>query len=140
MNSPDRPDGLLRAAAARKPEKLALESAGDSLTYGELDAAADRVAAALADLGVEVGDRVGIRLEKGIEAIVGLYGAMRAGAAYVPLDPGAPPQRPPYIPTDREIAALIPDPQQIPALRGLDPPAPPRGIASGPPPPAGFLG
>jgi L-proline---[L-prolyl-carrier protein] ligase len=139
VNAPDRLDGLLRAAAAMRPDKPALESAAHSISYAELDAAADRVAAALADLGVSVGDRVGIRLEKGIEAITGLYGAMRAGAAYVPLDPGAPPKRTAYIATDCEIAALISDAEQIAALREIDQAAAPRGIACAPSAPEGFV-
>jgi L-proline---[L-prolyl-carrier protein] ligase len=133
-------DQLLRAAAARHPDKMAIESDRGSLTFGALDAAADRVAAALADQGVRMGDRVGIQLLKSIEAVVALYGAMRAGAAYVPLDATAPAGRAAYIATDCEIAALISEPSSIAALRDLDPAAAPRGIACGSPCPDGFTG
>lgn len=133
-------DHLLRAAAERRPDKMAIESDQGSLTFGGLDTAADRVAAALADLGVGLGDRVGIHLEKSLEAVVSLYGAMRAGAAYVPLDATAPPARTAYIATDCDIAALISAPSLIAALRDVDPAAAPRGIACGSPCPDGFTG
>jgi amino acid adenylation domain-containing protein len=140
MNYAQRLDHLLRAAAERSPDKVAIKSDQGSLTFGALDAAADRVAAELAEQGVRLGDRVGIHLEKSIEAAISLYGAMRAGAAYVPLDATAPPTRTAYIATDCEIAALISTPSLIAALRDVDPAAAPRGIACGPPGPDGFTG
>jgi L-proline---[L-prolyl-carrier protein] ligase len=140
MDYAHRLDHLLRAAAERSPDKVAIESDRGSLTFGALDAAADRVAAELAKQGVGLGDRVGIHLEKNLEAVVSLYGAMRAGAAYVPLDATAPPARTAYIATDCDIAALISAPSMIAALRDVDPVAAPRGIACGLPCPDGFTG
>jgi L-proline---[L-prolyl-carrier protein] ligase len=140
MDYAQRLDHLLRAAAERSPDKIAIESDQGSLTFGALDAAADRVAAELAEQGVRVGDRVGIHLEKILEAVVSLYGAMRAGAAYVPLDATAPPARTAYIAIDCDIAALISTPSLIAALREMDPAAAPRGIACGLPCPDGFTG
>ena len=104
MDYAHRLDHLLRAAAERSPDKIAIESDRGSLTFGALDEAADRVAGELAEQGVRLGDRVGIHLEKSLEAVVSLYGAMRAGAAYVPLDATAPPARTAYIATDCDIA------------------------------------
>ena len=140
MDYAHRLDHLLRAAAERSPDKIAIESDQGSLTFGALDEAADRVAGELAEQGVRLGDRVGIHLEKSLEAVVSLYGAMRAGAAYVPLDATAPPARTAYIATDCDIAALISEPSLIAALRGVDPAAAPRGIACGSPCPDGFAG
>jgi len=140
MDYAHRLDHLLRAAAERSPDKIAIESDHGSLTFGALDKAADGVAAELAEQGVGLGDRVGIHLEKNLEAVVSLYGAMRAGAAYVPLDATAPPSRTAYIATDCDIAALISEPSLIAALRGVDPAAAPRGIACGSPCPDGFTG
>jgi amino acid adenylation domain-containing protein len=131
-------DQLLRAAAARWPDKVALESEESSLTYASLDAAADRIASALIDKGVGIGDRVGIHLEKSVEAVASLYGIMRAGAAYVPMDPSAPAVRTGYIATDCGVAALVSDPARIAALRDVDPAAAPGGIACGSPCPDGF--
>ncbi len=140
MDYAHRLEHLLRAAAERSPDKIAIESDQGSLTFGALDEAADRVAGELAEQGVGLGDRVGIHLEKSLEAVVSLYGAMRAGAAYVPLDATAPPSRTAYIATDCDIAALISEPSLIAALRGVDPAAAPRGIACGSPCPDGFTG
>jgi amino acid adenylation domain-containing protein len=131
-------DHLLRAAAERTPEKTAIDSDQGSLTFGALDAAADRVAAELAQQGVGLGNRVGIHLEKSLEAVASLYGAMRAGAVYVPLDATAPPARTAYIATDCDIAALISTPSLIAAVREVEPAAAPRGIACGLPCPDGF--
>ncbi len=128
MEGGKRLDELLRAAASRWPDRLAIESGGDELTYRELDVAADRIAATLQDQGVRPGDRVGIHLPKSIEAVVSLYGVMRAGAAYVPLDSAAPPARTAYIAADCGLSALISDQPLIDALRRADPAVVQKGI------------
>ncbi len=81
---------LLERSAERVPDRVALVDEDRQLTYAELDAAANQMANLLRELGVRKGDRVGLYLEKSQEAIVGLYGIMKAGAAYVPIDPNAP--------------------------------------------------
>jgi amino acid adenylation domain-containing protein len=81
---------LLTASAARHPDRTAVVDGERSLTYRELDAAANRCSQLLVRSGVEPGDRVGLFLEKSMEALVGIYGILRAGATYVPLDPAAP--------------------------------------------------
>src|SRR2546423_9859878 len=84
---------LLARAAGSDPEREAVRCAGTSLTYGELEAASNGVARALIAGGVRRGDRVGIHLSKRVESVAAVYGAMKAGAAYVPLDPKAPLRR-----------------------------------------------
>ncbi len=82
---------LLDEAAARCPEGVAVEDeAGRSATYGELARMADRLATRLARWGVGPGDRVGLFLPKSIEAVAAIHGTLKAGAAYVPVDPTAP--------------------------------------------------
>ena len=82
---------LLDEAAARRPDHPAVEDElGRSLTYAELARAADRLATRLARWGVSRGDRVGLFLPKGLEAVAAIHGILRAGAAYVPVDPTAP--------------------------------------------------
>ena len=81
---------LLAEAAARQPQRPAVASDGCLLTYQELDRLSNKVARALLRLGVASGDRVGILAPKSAAAVVGLYGALKAGACYVPLDPKAP--------------------------------------------------
>jgi amino acid adenylation domain-containing protein len=132
-------DQLLRQAATIHPDNRAVEHEGESLTYEQLDRAADRIAAALAEQGVGIGDRVGIQLPKSITALASIYGAMRAGAAYVPIDVASPPARCAYIATNCSISALVSDPARIAALRQADPAAAPAGICRGDPAPSGFV-
>ncbi|HEX6202795.1 MAG TPA: amino acid adenylation domain-containing protein, partial [Thermoanaerobaculia bacterium] len=86
-------DALVAEQAARRPSRVAVEGLGEALTYGELLARADAVAAALARAGVAPGEAVGVCLERSPELVVALLGVLRAGAAYVPLDPEYPPAR-----------------------------------------------
>ena len=67
------------------------------ITYRELDALSDRLRDRLRALGVRRGDRVGIYMRKSIDAVAAIFGILKAGAAYVPVDPGAPPARNAYI-------------------------------------------
>ncbi|HZO77140.1 MAG TPA: amino acid adenylation domain-containing protein [Solirubrobacteraceae bacterium] len=136
---PYRLDQLLRAAAERVPQGRAVESDGAAVTYAELDRAADNVAAALVGQGVGIGDRVGVHVPKSIETVASIYGIMRAGAAYVPIDIASPPTRAAYIATNCAISALVSDPGRIAALREVDLAAAPRGICLGDPAPPDFV-
>ncbi len=77
--------------AAARPRAVAVEHAGDSLSYGELDQQADRLAARLIRLGVRPGERVALFTRRSIPLLVGLLGTLKAGAAYVPQDVGTTP-------------------------------------------------
>jgi amino acid adenylation domain-containing protein len=77
------------------------------MSYGELDRAANRIGRALVEAGVGPGDRVGIWLEKSPHAVAAMQGALRIGAAYVPLDPFAPPSRIRGIVRDCGMAAVV---------------------------------
>lgn len=99
---------LLEEAAGRVPDRLAVEDeAGRSLTYAELARAADRLAARLARWGVGRGDRVGLFLPKGLESVASIHGILRAGAAYVPVDPTAPAVRGAGILADAQVRAAV---------------------------------
>lgn len=98
---------LLTGSAERVPERTAAVDSDGSVTYADLDARSTRLAHVLRDAGVRPGDRVGLYLPKSIDAIAGLYGIMKAGAAYVPLDPVAPAARLAYIMRNCDIRALI---------------------------------
>ena len=98
----------LAAAAARFADKPAIIEPGiGSITYRGLDELSDRVRDALAMLGVRRGDRVGFALRKSIDAIAVIYGILKAGAAYVPVDPSAPASRCAYILANCAVSALI---------------------------------
>ena len=99
--------GHLEASATAHPDRRAVTDEARSLTYAELEASANRVAHLLLDLGVSRGDRVGLFLDKSIESIVGAYGVLKAGAAYVPLDPNAPVARLSYIVGDCGMRVLL---------------------------------
>ena len=98
---------LLEASAAAGPERIAVVDGPRSLTYGELDRRANGLAHLLRDRGVAHGDRVGLLLDKSIESLVGIYGVLKAGAAYVPFDPNAPVARLGYIARDAGIHCLL---------------------------------
>jgi L-proline---[L-prolyl-carrier protein] ligase len=100
-------DQLVARAAQAHGDRDAVAMEGHTLSWGALDALANQVARALDMLGVRAGDRVGLWLPKSPEAVAALYGIMRAGAAYVPVDPGAPPARLAWIARDCQLAALV---------------------------------
>ncbi|MES1245675.1 MAG: non-ribosomal peptide synthase/polyketide synthase, partial [Acidobacteriota bacterium] len=84
---------LFEEQAARTPTAAAVVCGEESLSYGELERRSALLARRLAGLGVGPEARVGLLTEPSIERIVGLLGVLRAGAAYVPLDPEHPPAR-----------------------------------------------
>ncbi|MFJ9902463.1 amino acid adenylation domain-containing protein [Streptomyces sp. NPDC101152] len=75
------------------PESVAVTDARGDLTYRELDARADRLAAVLRAAGAGRDQRVGLCVERGRDLIVGLLGILKAGAGYVPVDPAYPAER-----------------------------------------------
>jgi amino acid adenylation domain-containing protein len=99
---------LLAASARRFPDKIAVTVPhGPSLSYRELDALSDRVRDRLASLGVRQGDRVGMRLHKSVDGVAALFGIMKAGAAYVPVDAESPVARGAYILNDCQVRAVV---------------------------------
>lgn len=84
---------LVAMVAGRSPESVAIVAGEDTVTYGELYRRAEALAARLTSLNVQPGDRVGLALERGIDAVVAILAVNIAGAAYVPLDLGLPVQR-----------------------------------------------
>ena len=100
---------LLTEAAARQPQRPAVASGDCLLTYQELDQLSNKVARALLRLGVAPSDRVGILAPKSAAAVVGLYGALKSGACYVPLDPKAPAERLTHIARDSGATVIVAD-------------------------------
>jgi amino acid adenylation domain-containing protein len=107
---------LLEQAAERLPGGEAVRCRGIGLTYAELDAASTGLACTLREAGVERGDRVAISTPKCVEAIVAVYGVLKAGAVCVPLDPHAPTIRRSLVANDCAIAAQITTPARATAL------------------------
>ncbi|MEV7599737.1 amino acid adenylation domain-containing protein [Kitasatospora sp. NPDC089797] len=81
---------LVERQARRAPQAVAVRCGAAELTYGELDARADRLAAHLAASGLAPGGRAAVALGRGTEVYVALLAVLKAGAAFVPLEPTAP--------------------------------------------------
>ena len=100
------PDLFRRVAGAYGA--LPAVRAGDrTVTYAELDRLSDRLAARLVDGGVRPGDRVGLLVERSAELPISVLGALKAGAAYVPLDPSYPAPRLRYLVDDAGIGVVV---------------------------------
>jgi non-ribosomal peptide synthetase component F len=82
--------GLFEAAVGRTPDAPAVRFAGRALSYAELDGSANRLAAHLVRLGVEPGDRVVVVLERSESLVTAMLAALKAGAAWVPIEAGRP--------------------------------------------------
>ena len=94
--------------AAQAAEAVAVvEPGGRRLTYAELDACATAVAGRLQARGIGLGDRVGVCLPRGADLVAALLGVLKAGAAYVPLDPDYPPERLDYMAGDAEVGLVV---------------------------------
>ncbi|HWN42411.1 MAG TPA: amino acid adenylation domain-containing protein [Thermoanaerobaculia bacterium] len=108
--------GLVELWADRTPETEALVFEGESLTYRELDHRANRLAHHLRRLGAGPEVRVGLCMERSAEQIVSLLAILKAGAAYVPLDPAYPRKRLDLLLEDSGAALLLTQKRLITAL------------------------
>ncbi|WPP34309.1 non-ribosomal peptide synthetase [Streptomyces sp. CL7] len=84
---------LIEDAVDRTPEAVALVHGTHTTTYAELDERANRLAHDLIARGVRVDDVVGVQLPRSAEAVTAMLAVLKAGAAYLPLDPAHPPRR-----------------------------------------------
>src|SRR5215469_14358161 len=98
---------LFAAQVARTPEAIALTFEGRSMTYRELDEAANRLAHLLVAGGVGPGECVALLLERSAEAVVAILAVLKTGAAYVPIDPGLPAARIGFMVADAAPIAAI---------------------------------
>ncbi|HEX9937525.1 MAG TPA: amino acid adenylation domain-containing protein, partial [Longimicrobium sp.] len=111
---------LIEAQAARTPDAAAIRFAGAALTYAGLDRAANRLANHLRRRGVRPETRVGICLERGTELVVAILAVLKAGGAWVPLDPAYPAERLAFMLADSGAALLL---TRLPLPEGLAPEA-----------------
>lgn len=95
------------AQAAQTPELLAVVDAGQSLTYRQLNQKANQLAQYLIQVGVRQGMRVGIFLEQSPRVLLSILAVLKAGAAYVPLDPRFPTERLAVMVHDAKLTALL---------------------------------
>ena len=115
---------LVRRQAGATPDAIAVEVGSTAITYAELEALSNRVARALLSLGVRPGDRIGVHLPKGIEAVAAMLGAVKVGAAYVPADPVGPAARALAVIEHCGVSVLVSSPSLLAAGRAAGgPPA-----------------
>jgi amino acid adenylation domain-containing protein len=98
---------LFERQAGRTPEAVALVCGDRRLTYRELNARANRLARHLRDSGVGAESLVGVLMRRSLEMPVSLLGVLKAGAAYVPLDPEQPPERLSWMMADAGVGVLL---------------------------------
>lgn len=106
----------LEASARRLPDKTALVCAGAGWTYAEIDGLATRCAQALQARGVRRGDRVAVHLESSLEAVVAIFGVLKAGAVFVPVNPLSKAARIAYVLDDAQASVYIVHAHLLPAL------------------------
>jgi len=95
------------AQVDRTPEHAALVCGDEGISYAELERRSARLAAQLAALGAAPNTLVGIYLERSIDLVVAVLGVLRAGAAYVPLDPAFPAERVSFMAADAKLRLVV---------------------------------
>jgi amino acid adenylation domain-containing protein len=95
------------AQAARTPDAPALRFREATLTYRELNHRADELAALLRELGAGPGTLTAVCMERSLEMVVALYGTLKAGSAYVPIDPDYPAERVAFMLGDTDAPILL---------------------------------
>jgi amino acid adenylation domain-containing protein len=102
-------EGFLEDSAVRLPDKVALVRADRRWTYAELDRAANRLARGLIAAGVRRGDRIVILLENSVEAVLGIFAALKAGGVFVVVNPTTKADKLAFILNDSRATALVTD-------------------------------
>ncbi len=134
----DRPVHVLIAAqAARTPAAPAVTCEGETLSYGELDARANRLARRLLALGVGPEVPVGIYLDRTLVLPVALLAVWKAGGAYLPLDPAYPRERLAFMLEDSGAAVVLTEASLLPAVPALLPNPAAHAVCLDREPPAG---
>ncbi|WP_122315436.1 non-ribosomal peptide synthetase, partial [Pseudomonas cichorii] len=102
--------------AEQQPHAIALVFGERQVSYQELNRRANRIASQLLDLKVRPDERVGILAERGVDMLCAILGVLKAGAAYVPLDPAYPQARLNYLLQDSQPVALLAQPTCLETL------------------------
>ncbi|MGB6030458.1 MAG: amino acid adenylation domain-containing protein, partial [Rhodanobacter sp.] len=119
---------LIEAQVARTPQAIAVSHEGATLSYAGLNERANRLAHHLRASGVRPDQRVAICAERSLELVVGLLAILKAGAAYVPLDPEYPPERLAWMLQDCAPAMLLTQQALVSRLAPLAPAVPPLAL------------
>jgi amino acid adenylation domain-containing protein len=127
---------LFEAQAARTPDAVAVVHEGQTLTYAGLDRMSNRLAHRLIARGVGPGVRVGVCVSRSPGMLVALFGVLKAGGTYVPLDPSYPEERLRYMVEDGAPEVLLVQRGSSAPFRGLDVPVVDLDVHPSPPSPA----
>ncbi|HEU4885877.1 MAG TPA: amino acid adenylation domain-containing protein, partial [Longimicrobium sp.] len=114
---------LIEARARRAPDSPAVDFGGRTLTYGQLDRSANRLAHVLRERGVGPEVRVGLYFEPSPEMIVALVAVLKAGGAYLPLDTGSPTERLAWLLSNADARLVLTHAEMESALPADGPPA-----------------
>ena len=98
---------IISEKARKLPDKIAVRFGEETLTYGQLEERANQLARMLLENGVQIGDTVGLALDRSPELIISLLALMKSGAAYVPVDPLHPTERIEYTLNDAACKLLL---------------------------------
>jgi amino acid adenylation domain-containing protein len=98
---------LFKAQATRRPEAVAVAFGDEQVSYGELERRANRLANHLRAGGVGIESRVGVCLNRSVEMVVAVLGVLKAGGAYLPLDPEYPMERLGHMLEDAEVGVAL---------------------------------
>jgi amino acid adenylation domain-containing protein len=122
--------GLVEAQVARTPDATAVEFGAERLSYAELDRRADGIAYALHEAGVRAGDLVAVAAQRCLDLPAALLGILKAGAAYVPVDPEYPQARRDFMLEDSGATVVLTDIPRLSTVDGAPPvPVDPTGTA-----------
>src|SRR6185369_6501606 len=106
----------VRLQAQQTPAAVAVMFGEETLIYADLDARSDRLASYLVSAGVGAESRVGLYLRRSPELLIGVLGVLKAGAAYVPIEPGLPSERVSYMLADAGIEWVLVESAQMAEL------------------------
>lgn len=113
---------FLQDSAQRFPDRIAVEEPDTPpISYRALNTLADRARDRLVHIGIQPGDRVGIYLRKSIDTVAAIFGILKAGATYVPVDPNAPAARDAYILSNCSVTAVFIEAQFVDAFMAAFP-------------------
>ncbi|WP_220387521.1 non-ribosomal peptide synthetase [Stenotrophomonas lactitubi] len=107
------------AVAVRQPDQAAVVMAGQTLSFDQLNRRANQLAHAIHAMGVIPGERVAIFSARGVELLIAVLAVLKAGAAYVPLDPAHPVSRIGYMLADSTPSAVLSTAAAAPLLQSL---------------------
>ncbi|MBB3126353.1 amino acid adenylation domain-containing protein/thioester reductase-like protein [Paenibacillus rhizosphaerae] len=121
MDLPDEPTivRMMASTVAKYPDRIAVTQDGKKLTYEQLDRQSNRIANMLLSKGLQKGQFVPIFMKRSLETIVCMLGVIKAGGAYIPLDPSHPDERNAYIIADTQTGMILTQAEYVNRLETL---------------------